>query len=267
MCGNTGLYVSIVDNELIYYDSEALYNENSNGDASGTDKISVDTIKNFAVSIALMHRGIEMNYNDFNMHSGVEEYLDVYLQNLDYGSKINLSDMYEVVGSTIVDGDICYTVNSIDGESVTVRKWLLYEPSDGYYTPADSEDIPYDVSLISNEFIGYVEETNELSYYIGDNVELSEGSFYLNLNEVSSDGEIEVNFFGTRIIDTDELEPSLELRRLNPNDRFTWVLGETQEFEEHYVVSFRNEYSDSDAEIYVWVDGEEISKVIVEGMQ
>lgn len=242
-CQDTGLYRTIQNDKVLRYTSDDSKLNNYNDSEVIATQLAGD------ISLTLL--GNEFT-TDIDCSSKVLTYIKTFCSKLNEDSVLCLSDMYpKAYLDPFGDGEHIYYPYKMDETTLYSREWVDEVSLDilGYSIDSitKSSEIPDNVREdFGGEVLGYVQNEAPISQFMSKDVEYKNGKFYVNVSDLRIDSmHGYIDFFGEKEIDLFSLTPSVELRKINPADRFTWILEDSETDGKWHNMYFSNEYSDT----------------------
>ena len=275
-CQDTGLFRTITGNKIISYTEK------------GYERINKDeSIINLGSALA-GDIGICFLGNDFNsgitLSTKVSNYINSYFTVLNRDGVINLSELFQDVGtSPFGGGEITYYPEKIENGIRYSKEWVtksqLDNRTENYLIDryknifkVDESEIPEQVKedYGDEEIIGYIPYEEKLSDCMSDKVFEKDGQYFINVKDLEVDGTNGyVYYFEEQTIDLMNLEPSKELREINPDDRFTWIMQDdlTEVKGDWCYTYFKNKHHEELGVIKVKVKGDEAVDIEISGFE
>lgn len=263
-CQSTGLYRTINNNKMVIYTSD---------DTEVIDK----ELKNEGIAIQLSGdilipiMGGDFN-TDIDCSDNVKTYIADFCNDLNSDSKICLTDLFpEAYLSEFGDGEHIYYPYDIDSTTLYSREWVdkLSMKTLGYSMDelTKPESIPDEImEIFGNDVLGYIPCENPISEFMDESVKYEDGKFYVDINDLRVDSQFGyIDFFGERGIDLIQLTPSKELRQINPENRFTWIMEDSETKGEWCTIMFSNEYYKEVSTMSIKVSGDKVTDIKILG--
>ena len=259
-CDDTGLYKSVLENE------ELIISEQSEN-LSNTESVeNSDIVKSLSIDVALMYQGVEFPFDKYNLSLDAKDEIKYITSCINEKSnKLNLLDLYpEIEGCNFISGDLCYTVDKLSGEDVTCKIWVTEESSSiSNLCQVESYEIPEDIQKrCGSTIVGYYTDVRNIYDFISEDIYVENDNYILDLSKIDiSSTELSFEFFETRTVNIQNLNPCPALRAINLEDRFTWIFETMYDKDSYYICEFKNNYSNEVASIKVCVEDDEISGI------
>lgn len=270
-CYDTGLYKTIKGNQIIAYteDSEEAISKNE----------SIKAIsEQYASSICLYFLGKDFDSN-LKFSGNCTNYVKVYLDQINTESIINIGDYFNGIeyNSFIGSDELLYYPYKIENGIRYSRHWVTNNESMSVtdfnnITDKIKSEIPEQVrrDYGDDEIIGYIPYEEKLSDCMSDKVFEKDGQYFINVKDLEVDGTNGyVYYFEEQTIDLMTLEPSKELREINPDDRFTWIMQDdlTEVKGDWCYTYFKNKHYEELGIIKVKVKGNEAVDIEISGFE
>lgn len=271
-CQDTGLYRTISENKIISYTEE------------GTNEITKENnIKSIAIKVA-GNIGIYFLGSDFNKEycsQDVHEYVQAYLVLRDNSSEINLSEMYSGIELEKYSDEFIYYPEKVENSTRYTKEWVTKselssdihskEHFDKMIKVSQSE-VPKEIQedFEGEQIIGYIPYEEKLSDCMSDKVYEKDGDYFINVKDLEvEDTYGYVSYFGEQAIDLMSLEPSQELREINPDNRFTWIMQDelTEVKGDWCYVYFKNKHHEELGVVKVKVKDNQAVDIEISGME
>ena len=272
-CQDSGLFRAIKSNKIVSYTEK------------GFEKISKDEDIESIGSTIGGDIGICFLGNDFSPNASVSDkiknYVNSYFTILNGNSIINLSEMFKNAEITpFGDGEHIYYPQKVEDGIFYYNEWItedmlsIFEEDylNSMISVTDTSNIPEEVkeNRRGSKILGYIPYSEPVSNFMSDKVFEEDGQYFINVKDLEVDGTNGyVYYFEERTIDLMTLEPSKELREINPDNRFTWIIQDdlTEVKGDWCYTYFKNKHHDELGVIKVKVKGNEAVDIEINGFE
>lgn len=243
-CQDTGLYRTIQNDKVLHYTSDDSKLSNYNNSEVIATQLAGD------ISLTLLGNDFT---TDINCSPKVLTYIKTFCRSLNEDSVLCLSDMFpKAYLEPFGDGEHIYYPYKMDEETLYSREWVdeVSLAILGYSVDSiiKSTEIPNNVKkdFGGGEVLGYIPNETPVSQFMSSDIVYEDGKFYVDVSKIRIDSMYGyVDFFGEQAIDLFSLTPSADLREINPEDRFTWILEDSETDGKWHNMYFSNKYSDT----------------------